>query len=68
MMTDPTSTYCKQVSNMVDKHIKLCVDAYYNFFLSMGLCKADAIWSDIEMCQEQMNCVDLSVNFNGPMA
>ena len=66
-LIDPTADYCKQLRGLTEKFIKRCVDAYYAFFLSMGLSKADAIWNAIETAQERVNGVDLTVNFDGPM-
>lgn len=68
MLIDPTADYCKALSKVTDKFIGKCVDAYYKFFLGMGLNKADAIWNAIEMTQDSVNEVDLTINFDGPMA
>ena len=68
LLVDPTAEYCKQLRESVYKTIKVYIDAYYDFFLKMGLSKADAIWNAIEMTQEKFDKVDLTVNFDGPMA
>lgn len=66
-LLDPTADYSKHIRTFTDRFIKKCVDAYYDFFLKMGLSKADAIWNAIEMAQGKFDKVDLTVNFDGSM-
>ncbi len=65
---DPTAAYCKAMAKVVGSWIKKSVDAFYKFYLDCGMSKADAIWTAIEETQKMCDGVDLTVNFNGPMA
>ncbi len=67
-LLDPTAEYCQKVAGVLNKSIKGTVDSLYKLYLDCGFCKADAIWTAIEDTQEIFNGVDLSVNFDGPMA
>lgn len=66
-LTDPMAVYCERVAGVMTKMIKNLTLFWYKLFRSFGCSPVDAISLARTAVQEDVDKIDLSVNFDGPM-
>ena len=66
-LTDPTAFYVKRVAGVMTELVKNLTSSWYQTFRSMGCTAVDAISLARSATQEDVDKIDLSVNFDGPM-
>lgn len=66
-LLDPTADYCKHIAGIMTKLIKNLTLYWYKVFRALGCPPVDALRMAREEVQIDVNKIDLSVNFDGPM-
>ncbi len=67
-LMDPAADYCRAKAKTLMRFVKSTNRIYYKLFRTMGCSASDSIKMARGMTQEDVNKIDLSVNFDGPMA
>lgn len=66
-LTDPTADYCKAQTKIVRNLVKNLTKFWYRLFRGFGCSAIDAIRMARQEVQRDVNKIDFTVNFNGPM-
>ncbi len=67
-LADPTADYCKEQVKIFRKLVKNLTKYWYGIFRCFGISSVDAIKMARQEVQRDVDKMDFTVNFNGPMA
>lgn len=66
-LSDPTADYCKHVAGIMTKLVKNLTLYWYKVFRALDCSSVDALRMARQEVQRDVDKIDLSINFDGPM-